>query len=149
MRSATRARARRHGVMTHYRGADGARHAVDEEVVLAVLDAVGPDASEPPLLDPVSVAWDDDRPRLRANASVTAAMLAGADVTLQSDTGEQQTLRVADGTIAPRAPDALDVTLPFALAPGARVTAWVKPRTLSTTVPVHVNSSLSFVILSS
>ena len=41
MRSATRARARRHGVMTHYRSADGERHAVDEEVVLAVLDAIG------------------------------------------------------------------------------------------------------------
>lgn len=118
MRSATRARARRHGVMTHYRGADGARHAVDEAVVLAVLDAVGPEAPGA-VLDPVTVAWDADRPRLVLDAGVTEAMLAGVEVALHSEEGTDTSIRAAECAITARDTDALDLVLPHPLAPGS------------------------------
>jgi 4-alpha-glucanotransferase len=125
MRSVTRARARRHGVITEYRSADGTRRTVDEATVLAVLDAIGADAPDP-VLDPVTVAWDDDRPYLRTGATTDPATLTGAEVVLRSDAGVHTTLRIADCTLTARsASDAPDIVLPRALAPGAYIATLV------------------------
>ena len=103
--------------MTTYRDVDGARREVDEDVVLAVLDAIGPPV-EDALLDAVTVAWDAEHPRLHLAPTVAPDALDGVAVELHADHGARAVVPTADCGIEARA-GAFDVVLPAPLEPGA------------------------------
>jgi 4-alpha-glucanotransferase len=124
MRADTRAQARRQGVLTRYQAYDGSEIRVDEDAVVAVLDALGP-PPPPPVLDPVSVAWDADLPRLRVDGRVKPADLGRVDIELEQADGTRRTLPAADLTIDASREDALDLVLPAALSPGAHTATLV------------------------
>jgi 4-alpha-glucanotransferase len=96
MSRALRARARRLGVVTSYRGADGAVHAPSDETLGAIVDAL--DGGRPPIaaVDPVAVAWDGETARLRFAAGAHGGPdLSRTSVEVRSEDGSSTTVRVA------------------------------------------------------